>query len=151
MAQHLNHGSGAREFHRANEWVASTSTEVDINKLVVMGVLPDRETGGWTLAAGSRYPVPDTADLVVFEDYFIRRFRVPMHPFVQKILDYYEISLCNLGPKSVLHLSIFIHFCEPYLWIKPHFNLFRHLFCLRKRGGPGSRCVAASTCSCGTG
>jgi hypothetical protein len=139
MARRLNHGSASREFHRANESVGSTSTKEDINKLVVMGVLPDRQTEGWTPAAGSKYTVPDTADLVVFEDYFIREFGVPVHPFVRKILDYYEISLCNLGPNSILHLSIFIHFCEGYLGIKPHFNLFRHLFCLRKRGGPGSQ------------
>lgn len=139
MAWRSNRGGTSREFNRANEWVALTSTEDDINKLVVMGVLPDRQTRGWTPAAGSRYPVPDTADLVVFEDYFIRRFGVPVHPFVSKVLDYYEISLCNLGCNSILHLSIFIYFCEGYLGIKPHFNLFRHLFCLRKRGGPGSQ------------
>jgi hypothetical protein len=115
------------------------SMEDDINKLVVMGVLSNRQTGGWTPATSSRYSVPDTVDLVVFEDYFIQEFGFPVLPFMRKVLDYYEISLCNLGSNSILHLSIFIHFYEGYLGIKPHFNLFRHLFCLRKRGGPGSQ------------
>ena len=40
-----------------------------------------------------------------------------------------------------MHISIFIHFCEAYLGILPHFNLFRHLFWLKKRGGAGSKVV----------
>ena len=36
----------------------------------------------------------------------------------------------------------FIHFCEAYLGILPHFNLFRHLFWLNKKGGGGSKVVS---------
>jgi len=42
-----------------------------------------------------------------------------------------------------LHISIFIHFYEAYLGILPHFNLFRHLFWLKKKGGGGSRVVSS--------
>ena len=41
-----------------------------------------------------------------------------------------------------MHISIFIHFYEAYLGILPHFNLFRHLFWLKKRGGGGSKVVS---------
>ena len=51
------------------------------------------------------------------------------------------VSLCNLHPNTILHISIFIHFYEAYLRILPHFNLFRHLFWLKKRGGPSSKVV----------
>ena len=51
------------------------------------------------------------------------------------------VTLCNLHPNTILHISIFIHFCEAYLRILPHFNLFRHLFWLKKRGGAGSKVV----------
>ena len=44
-------------------------------------------------------------------------------------------------PNTILHISIFIYFCEAYLGILPHFNLFRHLFWLKKRGGGGSKVV----------
>jgi hypothetical protein len=40
-----------------------------------------------------------------------------------------------------LHIFIFIHFYEAYLRILPHFNLFQHLFWLKKKGGGGSRVV----------
>jgi hypothetical protein len=36
---------------------------------------------------------------------------------------------------------IFIHFCETFLGVLPHFNLFRHLFWLKKKGGGGSKVV----------
>ena len=49
--------------------------------------------------------------------------------------------MCNLHPNTILHISIFIYFCEAYLGILPHFNLFRHLFWLKKRGGGGSKVV----------
>ena len=51
------------------------------------------------------------------------------------------MSLCNLNPNTILHISIFIHFCEAFLGILPHFNLFRHLFWLKKKGGGSSRVV----------
>ena len=40
-----------------------------------------------------------------------------------------------------MHILIFIHFCEAYLVILPHFNLFCHLFWLKKKGGGGSKVV----------
>ena len=40
-----------------------------------------------------------------------------------------------------MHISIFIHFCETYLRVLPHFNLFRHLFWLKKKGDSGSKVV----------
>ena len=51
------------------------------------------------------------------------------------------VSLCNLHPNTILHISIFIHFCEAYLGILPDFNLFRYLFWLKKRGDGGSKVV----------
>ena len=51
------------------------------------------------------------------------------------------VSLCNLHPDTILRISIFIHFCEAYLGILPHFNPFYHLFWLKKRGDSGSKVV----------
>ena len=39
-----------------------------------------------------------------------------------------------------MHISIFIHFCEAYLGVLSQFNLFKHLFWLKKGGG-GSKVV----------
>ena len=56
-------------------------------------------------------------------------------------MEYWGVSLCNLHPNTILHITVFIHFYEAYLGILPHFNLFRHLFWLKKKGGGGSKVV----------
>lgn len=121
----------AHGFNHAEEWVRSISDEAVFNALVVHGVLPNRMTTGWRPAFGEEFPTPRTDELVVFKDYFFCGFGVPIHPFVHGLIDYYGVGLCNLSPNSVLHVTIFINFCESYLRILPHFDLFHHLFCLK--------------------
>ena len=118
------------------EWVESISNEVVLNRLVEDGVLPDRMTAAWHPARVDSFLTPRGDELVVFVDYF--------HPFLRGLIEYYEIGLCNLGPNSILHVSVFIHFCEAYLGILPHFDLFRHFFCLKSQGGSGSRIVCST-------
>ena len=56
-------------------------------------------------------------------------------------MEFWVVSPCNLHPNTILHISIFIYFYEAYLEILPHFNLFRHVFWLKKRDGRGSKVV----------
>ena len=77
----------------------------------------------------------------MFKDYFYHGFGVQIHPFLHELIAYYNISLCNLGPNSILQVNIFINLYESYLGIHPHFDLFRHFFCLKVKGGTGSRVV----------
>jgi hypothetical protein len=54
-------------------------------------------------------------------------------------LYYYRLELVHLVPNSITVVSTFIHFCEVYLGISPHFLLWRYLFCVKstdKRTGP---------------
>ena len=94
---------------------------------------------GWRPTVGENFPTPHFDELVVFEDYFICGFGVPIHPFLRGLIDHYGISLCNLSPNSILHVAIFINLCEAYLGILPHFDLFRHFFYLKMRGGVDPR------------
>ena len=50
--------------------------------MVMVGVLPDRVTGGWRPAIGEPFPMPNTDEVVVFEDYFWRGLGFPVHPFL---------------------------------------------------------------------
>ena len=118
----------SRELNRAKEWVSSVSNEATLNELVVDGELLDRVMAGWHPARGESFPTPRCDELVMFKDYFYRKFGVPIHPFLHGLIEYYTISLCNLGPNSIIHVSVFIHLCEAYLGILPHFDLFRHFF-----------------------
>jgi hypothetical protein len=54
-------------------------------------------------------------------------------------LYYYNLELVHLVPNSITVLSTFIHFCEAYLGISPHFLLWRYFFYVKrtgKRSGP---------------
>ena len=35
------------------------------------------------------------------------------------MLEFSGVSLCNLHPNTILHIYVFIHFCEVYLGIFP--------------------------------
>ena len=92
------------------EWVPSCTGEVELDRLVMAGVLPDRVTAGWRPTSGEPFPMPNTDEVVVFEDYFWRGLGFPVHPFLRDLLEFWAISLCNLHPNTILHISIFIHF-----------------------------------------
>ena len=123
------------------EWVPSLMGETEFNEMVEAGVLPNCVTVGWRPADGEPYPMPHTDEVIVFEDYFWRGLGLPIHPFLHDLVEYWGVSLCNLHPNTILHIAIFIHFYEAYLVILPHFNLFRHLFWLKKKGRGSSRVV----------
>ena len=55
---------------RDEEWVPSRMGEVELERLVTAGVLPDRVTTGWRPASGEPFLMPNTDEVVVFEDYF---------------------------------------------------------------------------------
>jgi hypothetical protein len=126
----------------AKEWKKSRSTTKSLGDLVDMGLLHSSELGGWRAPEGESFPDPRAGEIVVFEDFVKRGFGVPVHPFLQGLLLYYEIGICNLHPNSILLISTFIHLCEAYVGIEPHFDLFRYLFCLRKKGAVGGSKVA---------
>ena len=55
---------------RDEEWTPSRTEEAELERMVTAGVLPDRVAGGWRLAIGEPFPMPNTDEVVVFEDYF---------------------------------------------------------------------------------
>ena len=115
--------------------------EAELNGMVAAVVLANRVTARWRPASGEPFPTPHTDEAVVFEDYFWQGLGFPVHPFLRYVLEFWAISLCNLHPNTVLHISVFIHFYEAFLGILPNFNLFRHLFWLKKDIG-GSKVVS---------
>jgi hypothetical protein len=54
--------------------------------------------------------------------------------FFRGLLYYYKLELVHLVPNSITVVSTFIHFCEVYLGISPHFLLWRYLFCVKSTG-----------------
>jgi hypothetical protein len=52
----------------------------------------------------------------------------PASDFFKGLLGYYGIKYLNLNPNGIFHTSVFVHFCEAFLGIKPHWILFRMFF-----------------------
>jgi hypothetical protein len=94
------------------EWNMSRCTPLSLERLVRMGVLHAQELAGWRAPDLEPYPDPKGGEIVVFEEYFTHGFDVPVHPFLQGLCNYYEISICNLHPNSVLLVACFIHLYE---------------------------------------
>src|SRR5438105_1281635 len=109
-------------------WQASTVTEEHLRRMVKDWILPEKEIIGWRAADGEAFPTANTGEIVVFESFFYHGFSVPTSRFFRGLLHFYKIELVHLNPNSILHIAAFIHLCEAYLGIEPHFALFRYLF-----------------------
>jgi hypothetical protein len=75
--------------------------------------------------------------IVTFYHFAERGLALPTCSFFCGLLYYYGLELHHLNPNSIFHISIFIHFFEAFLGIKPHWDLFRFLF--RVKPQPSSK------------
>jgi hypothetical protein len=53
-----------------------------------------------------------------------------------RLLHFYGLEVTHLKPNSIAQIAIFIHLCEGYLGIAPHFNMWRALY--RLKGHPSN-------------
>ena len=69
--------------------------------------------------------------------FHIRGLALPASHFFRGLLDFYSLNLTHLNPNSVLQIDVFIHLCEAFLGIVPHFGLWKYLyhFCPGMAGG----------------
>jgi hypothetical protein len=106
--------------------------------LVDHGLLRPKAEVEWRAAAGEQFPSEDVKEQVIFASFFERGFNLPAGDFFRGLLYYYKLELIRLIPNSITVVSTFIHFCEVYLGISPHFLLWRYFFCVKstsKRSG----------------
>nr|ABA95030.1 retrotransposon protein, putative, Ty3-gypsy subclass [Oryza sativa Japonica Group] len=123
------------------QWAPSDVTEENLKEMVAHGVLPAKEIIGWRPACGEAFPSPDTHEVVVFSHFFHGGFALPTSKFFRGILNFYGISLHHLNPNSIVHIANFVHVCEAFLGIKPHFALFRRIFFLKPQPNKSKTCV----------
>jgi hypothetical protein len=64
----------------------------------------------------------------MFARFAERGLSLPASDFFKGLLGYNDIEYLNLNPKGIFHTAIFVHFCEAFLGIKPHWILFRKFF-----------------------
>jgi hypothetical protein len=83
----------------------------------------------WRAAAGDPYPMEKIPDEIpMFSRFAEHGLVLPARDFFKGLLMYYGIEYLDLNPNGIFHVSIFIHFCEAFVGIKPHWVLFRKFF-----------------------
>jgi hypothetical protein len=75
-----------------------------------------------------------TGEIVVFIAHIEHGFVASAGNFFLDLLFFYRIVPVQLVPNAITIISSFIHLCEAYLGIAPHFHLRCHFFELKKTG-----------------
>jgi hypothetical protein len=111
------------------EWKKSKAKTEDLLALLNSGFLREKEVDMWRAAAGDPYPMEKNPDEIpMFMRFAERGLALPASNFFMGLLEYYDIEYLNLNPNDIFHTSVFVHFCEAFLGIKPHWVLFRKFF-----------------------
>jgi hypothetical protein len=66
--------------------------------------------------------------VVSFTLFHEQGFGVQASRFMRVLPHYYGVELHNFNPNSITQAAIFTAVCEGYLGIKPHWDLWFHLF-----------------------
>jgi hypothetical protein len=111
------------------EWKKSKAKTEYLLALLNSGFLWEKEVDMWRAAAGDPYPMEKNPDEIpMFTRFAERGLSLPASDFFKGLLEYCGIEYLNLNPNGIFHTSIFVHFCETFLGIKPHWVLFRKFF-----------------------
>jgi hypothetical protein len=111
-----------------SEWSISKCSRQNLASLVLGGLLQERDLINWRLPLRDPFPMENVNEIVSFCSFSERGLAFPTCSFFRGLLYYYGIELQHLNPNLIRHISIFIHFCEAFLGIEPHWALFRYLF-----------------------
>jgi hypothetical protein len=104
----------------------------DLLVLLNSGFLREKEVDMWHASAGDPYPMEKNPDEIpMFARFVERGLALPASDFLKGLLNYYNIEYLNLNSNGIFHVSVFVHFCEAFLGIKPHWVLFREFFCMK--------------------
>jgi hypothetical protein len=116
----------------AKEWKKAKLKTEDLLALVNNGFLREKEMDLWRAAIGDPYLMEKNLDEIPMFTRFVERgLALPTTDFFKGMLRYYGIEYLNLNPNGIFHVSVFIHFCEGFVGIKPHSILFRKFFRLK--------------------
>jgi hypothetical protein len=67
----------------------------------------------------------------MFARFAERGLSLPASDFFKGLMGYCGIEYLNLNRNGIFHTAVFVHFCEAFQGIKPHWVLFRKFFRLK--------------------
>ena len=83
----------------------------------------------WNCSGGDPYPMEkNPREIPMFAVFPERGLALPTSDFFWGMLDFYKIEHVHLNPNSIFHTSVFVHFYEALLGIRPHWALFCKFF-----------------------
>ena len=107
--------------NQACAWKQSKLKDEGIQVLVDAGLLQEKALASWNATAGDAWPMEKNPDGIPMFAHFIEHgLALPASDFFRGMLDYYKIEHVHLNPNSILHITIFVHFCEAFLGFQPH-------------------------------
>jgi hypothetical protein len=115
----------------ANSWPTPSTKEEQLKELADKGLILEKSLAEWRVPDEHRVPYLNPREIVLFLSFICASLCLPASPFFHHFLRYFDISLNHLTPNRVLHLSVFVYFCETFLGILPSIMLFRYLFRLK--------------------
>ena len=113
---------------RDEGWTPSNCSDSNLESLVSAGLLPAKSVIQWHPVFGQDRLYENSGEIVAFAPYFEWGLGLPCSDFFSGFLSYYRIQLHHLTSDSFVHLSVFVHLCEAFLGIEPHFELFCYFF-----------------------
>jgi hypothetical protein len=97
-------------------------------KLVSDSLIQEKSLVNWCPSFRKPFPMKNMDEIIIFYHFAERGLALPSCSFFRGLLYFYRLELHHLKLNSICHIAIFIHFCEAFLRIEPHWDLFRFLF-----------------------
>jgi hypothetical protein len=113
------------------EWKKSKMKTEDLLALLNSGFIREKEVDSWRAAARGPYPMEKSEDEIpMFVRFAEHGLALPASDFFKGLLGHYGVEYLNLNlnPNTIFHTTVFVHFCEAFLGIMPHWILFRKFF-----------------------
>ena len=120
-------GDGAE----VQEWKSSKCTDFHLLNLVESHLLQPRSVIHWRHSDGESFPHERGNESIIFLPHVLWGLGFPISDFSRGLLHHWGVQVHHLTPNSILHISIFVHLCEAFLGIEPHFDLFQYFFRLK--------------------
>jgi hypothetical protein len=124
----------------SHEWKKSKTKTEDLLALLNSGFIREKEMDMWRAATGGPYPMEKSEEEIpMFARFAEHELALPASDFFKGLLGYYGVEYLNLNPNGIFHIAVFVHFCEAFLGIKPHWILFRKFFRVKHSRAPATR------------